>query len=305
MSLNTQILGALRTFDAAARLGSFTRAAIQLHITPAAVSQQIRHLEQQLNITLFERHSRGIRLTEKGHSLHLVVKPSLNNIASAIATLQDDTVVGNEVRVKSTPSFAFKWLVPRLSDFYHQNPEIQIHIFADGALVDTSTSDYDLAIDFAPTPYPNHESDIQPELLMQEALVPVMSPDYAAQHNWQDPNTWKKVSLLHDTMPWLNALPEFEWRYWFKNQQLDAQYPTQNHYFNRADLAMEAAVAGQGVALARSALLSSYLKTEALVSPFEPIASDSGYYLFEQRNSDQHNPSLAVFKQWLIAQVAR
>lgn len=304
MGLNTQILGALRTFDTAARLGSFTRAATALHITPAAVSQQIRHLELQLDITLFERHSRGIKLTEKGASLHLVVSPSLENIASAISTLQNDSVISNEVRVKSTPSFAFKWLVPRLSDFYRQHPDIQIHIFADGALVDKSGSDYDLAIDFAPTPYPNSESDAQPTLLMSEALVPVMSPQYATQHNWQDPNVWKKVNLLHDTMPWLNSVPEFEWRYWFSKQQLDTYYPTQNHYFNRADLAMEAAVAGQGVALARSALLSSYLETGALVCPFESIPSGSGYYLFEQQDCEQPNPSLAVFKQWLIAQVA-
>jgi len=304
MKLNAQMMAALRTFDVAARTSSFTNAAKELHITAAAVSQQMGHFEQQLKLTLFERHSRGIRLTKAGAMLQAVVEPSLNNISQTINQLQGDACFNQEIRVKSTPSFAYKWLVPRLQDFYQHHPQLQVQIFADGALVDKEVQDYDLAIDFAPIPYPSDDV-MPPELLMAEALIPVMSPQYAARHDWQDPACWQQVNLLHDTMPWQGAPAECEWLYWFEQRGLSQYYCRQGHYFNRADLAMEAASAGQGIALARQALLANDLASGHLVSPFKPMASNSGYYLVVNHSitNIEHLSAIAHFKQWLRQQV--
>ncbi|NRA55098.1 MAG: LysR family transcriptional regulator [Gammaproteobacteria bacterium] len=301
MKLNGQILAALRTFEAAASCGSFTKAAKQLHITAAAVSQQMANLESQLKLCLFERHSRGIRLTPCGEQLLNTVQPSLDNIAATIDKLQVSNITSNQLRIKSTPSFAYKWLVPRLQHFYQEFPEIKIQIFADSALVDKATTDYDLVIDFGPIPYPGNEA----ELLLAEALIPVMSPAYAQQFNWHDPKCWAQVNLLHDAMPWLGASPDSEWRYWFNAMALDNNDSSQGHSFNRTDLAMEAAAAGQGVALARQALLGDDISKGNLVAPFAPIKAGFGYYLLQGRSSKVQSSLHAIesFKGWIQQQV--
>jgi len=324
MKLNSQVLAALRTFEAAAFCGSFTKAAKELHITAAAVSQQMANLEAQLDLSLFERHSRGIRLTASGEALFNTVRPSLDNIAATIDKLQHHHATGYELRIKSTPSFAYKWLVPRLQHFYQEFPEIKIQIFADSALVDKATTDYDLVIDFAPIPYPDNVStskkgsagltEHQAELLMAEALIPVMSPAYEKRFNWQAPDCWLQVNLLHDVMPWFGASPDSEWRYWFDAMGLDNQDSTSGHSFNRTDLAMEAAAAGQGVALARRALLGDDINRGNLVAPFAPIKAGFGYYLLQgplslgqsvQGHSSKQQSSLDAincFKSWIEQQ---
>ncbi len=117
MALKGSVLSGLATFETAAKFGSFTRAANHLHITTGAISQQINLLETQLSIKLFERHSRGIRLTEAGEEIYQVVKHSFADVEKVIDELQHKRVPGGEVRLKLTPSFAFKWLVPRLHKF--------------------------------------------------------------------------------------------------------------------------------------------------------------------------------------------
>lgn len=305
MKLNAQILAALRTFEASAHCGSFTRAAKELHITAAAVSQQIANLESQLNLSLFERHSRGIRLTKAGESLFKVVQPSLVDIAATIEQLRLDSATDNELRIKSTPSFAYKWLVPRLQNFHQNYPDIRVQIFADSALVDKDTSDYDLAIDFCPIPYPDNLSGSAAQLLMAETLIPVMSPQYATQFDWQDPKCWRHVNLLHDAMPWLGATPDSEWRYWFKAMGLSYSESGRGHSFNRTDLAMEAATAGQGVALARRALLGDDINKGSLVAPFAPIKAGFGYYLLQGPPSKHESSLHAIqsFKTWIAQQI--
>lgn len=306
MKLNAQMMAALRTFDAAARCGSFTQAGKELHISAAAISQQMANLESQLKLVLFERHSRGIRLTTAGRTLFNVVQPSLISITTSIENLQHGAATDNEIRVKSTPSFAYKWLVPRLQDFYRTHPDIRVQIFADGALVDKDKTDYDLAIDFAPIPYPDPGSATSYELLMTETLIPVVSPNYAAQHDWQDPQCWDKVNLLHDAMPWHGASSDSEWRFWFDVMGLVNQKSLRGHSFNRTDLAMEAASAGQGVALARRALLGEDINKGVLVAPFAPINADCGYYLLQgvAPRSDCPTDRVELFKTWLRQQAS-
>lgn len=183
---------------------SLTSAARELNLTTGAVSQQLQAVEERLGFSVFERHARGIRLTEKGDKLVLSVTPHLAAIEDNVYKLMHVTD-SKQIRLKLTPSLAFKWLVPRLDDFQKRHPEIQIHTFAEGALVDSESRDFDIAIDYGPLPYKLPQA----ELLMEESLLPVMSPGYfhhfshlCATSSSED---WQQVTLLHDAM--LGAIP--------------------------------------------------------------------------------------------------
>ncbi|NGN97696.1 LysR family transcriptional regulator [Grimontia sp. S25] len=294
-TLKSQHLGALYTFSEVGRHSTLTSAAKAMHLTTGAVSQQLLQLEQQLGFTLLERHSRGIRLTEKGKQLHQNVSFHLVEIDAEIASLQRNTGKKQEIRLKLTPSFAFKWLVPKLESFHDVYPDIQVQIFAEGALVNADTRDFDLAIDYRPHTFKHPNA----ELLLDEYLLPVMNPRYLERHHWLQNDAgisehWQGVTLLHDAMPWEKAEKDLEWRNWAKAMQLSV--PTdRGHFFNRTDMAMSAAEAGVGIAMARMALIDNELETGRLVSPFSPIKANAGYYLI----SNVQDESTESFVKWL------
>ncbi|MDQ2191865.1 MULTISPECIES: LysR substrate-binding domain-containing protein [unclassified Vibrio] len=290
-------LSILSTFVKVAQYNSFSEAAKSLHLTTGAISQQLILLEQKIGFKLFERHSRGIRLTDEGRTLARVVKQNIQDIESTIAYLNQSRNI-NEIKLKSTPSFAFKWLVPRLENFHRKHPDIQIQIFAEGALVDSDRRDYDLAIDYGPLPY----KKMNAELLFEEYLLPVMSAAYLQahpqlQHSHYQQESWNGVVLLHDAMPWANASRDYEWLYWASEMGVDIA-TQQGHFFNRTDMAMSAAEAGVGVAMARMALIDNELETERLVSPFKPLKANAGYYLIHNGKND----CIAAFIRWLNQQ---
>ena len=290
------LLPALHTFEAAARSGSFTGAARALHLTTGAVSQQIKQLEQGLDLTLFERHSRGIRLTSAGAQLYQAVSQGLQQIDACLAQLAWQNTASGEVRLKLTPSFAYKWLVPRLPAFYAAHPDIRVLTFAEGAVLDDRNNDFDLAIDYGRAPYS------QGELVLSESLVPVMSPEYADKHDWHSrAMDWGDVVLLHDAMPWLGAARDTEWRYWFDCRGFNDVDSDRGHYFNRTDMAMEAAAAGVGVAMARGALVAEAFAQGRLISPYAPLDADTGYYLLRGAGEQQRG-AVGIFMQWLLGQ---
>ncbi|NIY92507.1 LysR substrate-binding domain-containing protein [Vibrio diazotrophicus] len=296
--LKSSQVSALHTFMLVAQYPSFSAAAKELHITTGAISQQLLQLESKIGFSLFERHSRGVKLTEAGETLRAVVQRSFHDIEESLHNLEQREN-RKEIRLKLTPSLAFKWLLPKLEDFYHQNPEIQVQLFAEGALVDSERKDFDLAIDYGPFPYNRKNS----ELLMAESLLPVMSPSYLKAHPWleqigKNQNYWDEVNLLHDAMPWAKAPRDYEWLYWASEMGVEIS-TLKGHFFNRTDMAMSAAEAGVGIAMARSMLLQNELETGKLISPFKPIPANAGYFLIT------HNPNetTATFTQWLKGQV--
>lgn len=296
--LKSSQVSALHTFMLVAQYPSFSAAAKELHITTGAISQQLLQLESKIGFSLFERHSRGVKLTEAGETLRAVVQRSFHDIEESLHNLEQREN-RKEIRLKLTPSLAFKWLLPKLEDFYHQNPDIQVQLFAEGALVDSERKDFDLAIDYGPFPYNRKNS----ELLMAESLLPVMSPSYLKAHPWledisNNQNYWDEVNLLHDAMPWAKAPRDYEWLYWASEMGIEIS-THKGHFFNRTDMAMSAAEAGVGIAMARSMLLQNELETGKLISPFKPIPANAGYFLIT------HNPNetTATFTQWLKGQV--
>ncbi len=292
--MKSALLHGINLICIVSRHHSLTSAARELNLTTGAVSQQLQAIEDRLGFTVFERHARGIRLTERGKKLVDSVNHHLAAIEENIYQL---TRVSDskEIRLKLTPSLAFKWLVPRLENFQKQYPDIQIHTFAEGALVDSESRDFDIAIDYGPIPYKFAEA----ELLMEESLLPVMSPSYYAQFPDLAENraTWKKTTLLHDAMPWHGAPKDYEWLYWASQHELDFN-TNQGHFFNRTDMAMSAAEAGVGIALARMALLGKEVEQNRLVAPLKPIKANAGYFIITHVD----NPHTRLFKHWLREQ---
>ncbi|MDW1825955.1 LysR substrate-binding domain-containing protein [Vibrio sp. Vb0937] len=302
--MKSNLISGLCLFSQVAEYNSFTGAARHLHLTTGAISQQIIHLEALLGFTLFERHSRGIRLTVKGTQLHQATQFHFSELSKLLDELKVEKQT-NEIRLKLTPSFAFKWLVPKLESFHHDNPDIQVQIFAEGALVNSEIKDYDVAIDYGLHPYRNASA----ELILDEHLLPVMSPKYLEDHGWlktlfgEQKNSmpvkqWQEATLLHDAMPWEKATRDYEWLYWASAMGLDFKTDI-GHFFNRTDMAMSAAEAGVGIAMARMALIEDELTTERLVSPFKPIPANAGYYLIMNTRTN----ATETFRHWLLGQL--
>ena len=301
-NLKSNMAAGLITFTEVAKHQSFTNAAKALHLTTGAVSQQLLQLETQLGFSLFERHSRGIRLTEKGERLSQATQTCFSTLDNTLAEMMLTDQNPAEIRLKLTPSFAYKWLVPRLENFNQQYPDIQIQIFAEGALVDSDQQDFDLAIDYGPIPYHKKSG----ELLLEEYLLPVMSQAYQNKHLWLIDNcnpNWEEVVLLHDAMPWQTSSRDQEWQHWFSHyialEQNKRVETHRGHFFNRTDMAMSAAEAGVGIAMARLALIGNELEKGKLVSPFGPIKANAGYYLHCRTSSE----AVSSFVEWLKWQV--
>lgn len=167
-----------------------------------------------------------------------------------------------------------------------------------GALVDSERRDYDLAIDYGPIPYKHAYA----ELLFEEYLIPVMSPAYLKQHAWlidkSLPQCWDKIVFLHDAMPWGNAPKDFEWLYWSSEMRLDIP-AHQGHFFNRTDMAMSAAEAGLGIAMARKLLIANEIENQRLVAPLGEVRANAGYYLLTHNT----NEVTEVFLHWLKSQL--
>ncbi len=293
--LKSSVFSALVTFVQVAEFPSFSAAAKSLHLTTGAISQQLLQLEDQLGFSLFERHSRGVRLTPQGEMLKNVACRSIGDIEKVIATLRAQSE-RKEIRLKLTPSFAFKWLVPRLENFYRLHPDIQIQTFAEGALVDSDRRDYDLAIDYGPMPYRRADA----ELLFEEYLIPVMSPSYLESNSWladsRKIQRWNEVVLLHDAMPWAQSPRDYEWQFWA--EQLGFEVPAhQGHFFNRTDMAMSAAEAGLGIAMARRALLGNELSSHRLVAPLGEVPANAGYFLITHTRSEAVNTLVSWLKE--------
>lgn len=291
--ITARTFSALVYFEACGRLLSFSKAAQELSITTGAVSQQIRKLEERLEFKLFKRHPKGIELTDEGLELLAITNQSLESIQGAINRLQKHTLAGS-VQIKSTPSIVFKWLIPELKKFNEIHPDIEVDTYAEASVLDIDKMGFDLAIDYSPGIY----SNVDAILLTQEVLQPVISPSYMPDADWSHPKIWEQVVLLHDSMPWSGASKDQEWRYWLDKQGLLEVDSKQGHYFNRSDMAIAAATAGLGMALARSNLVVDETQSGALISPLPAVASCCNYYLLTPKDK-AINRNTSILKEWL------
>ena len=298
MFVNSSNLASLRFFEAAARLSSFKQAAVELHVTQGAVSQQIKHLEEALRCKLFYRLPRQIMLTEEGQRFAAVVAHALEDIereAKAIAAARSTI----DIRVRAGPSFALRWLVPRLGEFYARHPEIKLFITAAYGYFDPARREFDLAIEMISGKLPTLCS----EVLMDEYLVPVCSPEYLANHEFlKDPQDLLRCTLLHDAHAWAGASEDAEWRYWLNEADALNVDSTQGQFFNLANMSIEAALSHQGVAMGRLSLVKELLETGELVTPLKRQVESPMKYCLVYPKELATRPGMQAVIRWLHAQ---
>jgi len=282
-------LNALRAFEVAARQGSFTRAAEELHVTQAAVSQQVRQLEEYLGSKLFERKPRGIELLTAAQPYFVRISEALLEIARATETAsvrRDQRLV-----VSTMGSFAAGWLLPRLTRFYQRHPDIVVRFEMTSELVDLRVSDVDAAIRYGLGRWPGVKS----ELLLHDSVFPVCSADVAATLNPDDVlGSLEGVPLLYDFED------NEDWSMWLTAAGHPEQQPKLGPSFGDSGVLVRAAVEGQGLALARSELTMSELESGRLVKPFQAeVACVFSYYLVYV-DETTINPAFVAFREWLF-----
>lgn len=289
-------LTALRAFDAAARHMSFARAADELNVTPAALSFQIKSLEEHLGQPLFRRLNRAVELTEAGRALAPGAADGFQTLTSAwraVRRLQNTTTLN----VTAGPAFTAKWLAPRLYEFARAYPEIDLRFSASLRMMDFTRDEVDVAVRFGYGPDPGLYS--MP--LRQEWMTPVMTPDLAAQFPTSD--SLRDAPLMFDeSTDFLN--PPCDWPAWFRAVGMDHE-PTHGPRFSQADHAVDAALAGVGIVLGRRALVVKDLYEGKLVAPYKIALQTKARFRFLCQQGAENRPQIAAFRDWILTEIEK
>lgn len=287
-------LNSLRVFESAARHLSFTKAAEELHVTPGAVSQQIKALEDFIGTPVFRRHKRTLLLTDEAQAGLPVLRDGFEKLAEATRLIAARADSG-KLTVSVAPSLAAKWLVPRLDRFHTRFPDVDVWVSADMDVVDFSVDDVDVAIRYGPGGYGN----LEVEHLMAESIVPVCSPGLMiGAHPLKSPHDLAHHTLLHDGSPDQDeSCPT--WPMWLKAAGVTGVDGSRGPKFNQSSLVIEAAVAGKGVALAKSQLALADLEAARLVIPFDMTTPSAFAYYIVHPQSRSASPAVNAFKAWL------
>ena len=282
---------ALRAFEAAARMRSLTRAAESLHLTHGAISHQIKSLEADFGVRLVEREGRGIRLTDEGERFAIRVRAVLADLGAAV---REVTELANprRLRVSVMPSFAARWLLPRIGRFFAAHPDIDLDVSANNALADFKRDDVDVAIRHGLGDWPGVVS----EHVLDDAAFPVCSPRLANGRLPARPADLSRYMLLRSEGE--------SWQSWFEAAGLDWPEPTRGPMFSDSSHTMQAAIDGQGIALARSSLLGNDVHNGVLVRLFDIVVSLPRKYFLVYPPRLVDSPKLVPFRQWLFDEVA-
>lgn len=290
-------LNALRAFEAIARHLSFAKAADELHVTPAALSHQMKGLEEQLGLALFHRRARTIELTDAGKLIYPGLHASFQGLRNAIAQL--DRVRADRILVISaTLGVTAKWLMPRLWRFMLAHPEIDARVSATMALADFTTDGVDVAIRLMKV---KPQPDLHAEKLFQDSMLPVCSP-LLVEQGLKQPADLARFPLIHYDVPTSMQAPPL-WTDWFAIAGLPGADATRGLHVNMADHALDAAVAGAGVSLSHKLIASDDVHSGRLVAPFGPeLPLPYGYYFVCPRGHET-SEKVRVFRDWLLAEM--
>lgn len=296
-------LNSLTTFEAAARQLSFTRAASELHVSQAAVSRQIRRLEEHLGVTLFHRQHRSLRLTAAGKRFQQAVIMGLEHIAGAA----DEIAVqrGSDlITVGATIAFATYWLMPRLARFHKAYPEIDVRVRASDYRSDLEAEEIDIAF----TCGDSHPVGREAHFLFTEQAFPVCSPAYLQAHpRLQRPEDLLQHTLLHlDDVVWERiGWSPITWQTWLERYCIGTLPQRRGLWFDNYPMIVQAALNGDGVALGWQHLVGDLVACDALVRPIEGILdSQRGFFMLlagDRPASDATN----AFRDWILADVGQ
>ena len=288
-------LTALRAFEAAARHLSFAKAADELAVTPAALSYQIKNLEDHLGAPLFRRLNRAVELTEAGRILLPQASEAFDALRrgwQATRRLQDTGVIN----ITAGPAFTAKWLAPRMFRFTQANPDIELRFAATLRLLDFDRDNVDVAIRFGP----GDDGALFSESLYRGFITPMMRPEIAAR--LMQPEDMLGEELIHDdSLIFLDHQPT--WERWFAEAGIDTG-PLKGVRFDQADHALDLALEGGGIVLGRASIATGALKTGALATPFDLALTHSAHYRLVCAPGTETRPNIARFRDWIHGEVA-
>lgn len=281
-------LNALRTFEAAARLGSFSEAAQELYVTHGAVSRAVRELEDWLGIPLFHRKGRRVALTELGRGYLLEISAAFDRIALATARLLEQ----REARllyVDALPTFTMRWLIPRLPRFQIQNPGVELRLTTSDRPITGASEGFDVAIRRGPEPWPS----LRAERFLDERSTPVCTPALLREGAIREPKDLLRATLLEaDTRP-------DAWRDWLRAHGPARAAPAHRLRFDHFYLTLQAAQDGLGVAMGPLPIIDDDLVTGRLVAPFPDHVVAARSYFSLVPEARQADPAVAAFVAWL------
>lgn len=286
-------LNSLKSFESAARLGSFQKASRELFVTPSAVSHQIKTLEEFLEVDLFIRQTRRIELTSAGKDYLETVQKALLDIERATQRLMSAHGSG-ELNLSVAPAFLHRWLLPRISRFYNTHPHIELELSASIGLIDFAHSDTDMAVYFGDGQW----DDVESNFLKRSALIPVCTPSLMKNKPIHLPADITKHTLLH-----VSKRPD-EWRAWFNAAGIEYRETRKGMFLSSGLLTAQAAARGLGVALTDMSLISEEIQSGQLVAPLDiPLELSKSFYLV-YREKRSLTPAMRAFQDWIMAEMA-
>ncbi len=286
---NIPYLNALRAFETAARHLSFTLAAKELNVTPAAVSHQVRLLEDRLGVKMFERHARGLWLTERGEMYFPYLRDAFKMIAEGTdLVLRLDAQ--RPLAVTMLPALAVRWFIPRLRDFQIRHPEIEVRMVTTERNIDFTREDIDCGIRYGTGSWPGLKAD----KLFEDRYIAVCSPELLTRDKpLQKPEDLRNHTLLHEQS-------DEDWRYWLSALHIEGVDSSTGSIFDTSDLVLEAAAAGLGVALGSRVILQDDLDEGRLVMPFGDLTDENLSHWLVYPEGSRRKPKLAAFRRWLL-----
>jgi LysR family glycine cleavage system transcriptional activator len=282
----------LVAFEAAARLSSFSAAAEEIGVTPGAISRQVRILEDWVQVPLFERAHRSVRLTGAGQRLLQAVAMGLDHISAASQELKRSTAL-SDITVLSTFAATALWLRSRAGRYAQIRPSVDIRLVASDLEIDFEQDGYDVAIRYGSGVWDGYES----ELVIEEAIFPVCSPDYLKANKPLSLADLVRHRLLHVER---RGLTWVDWPVWLREMDVGVPGRLRGPIFNNYVIMIEAAIDGQGIGLGWHGLLDDFLASGQLVKPVQgELRTGRGYYLV-RRQSARRNEIVDSFCQWIV-----
>jgi LysR family glycine cleavage system transcriptional activator len=291
-------LAALRTFEAAARLGSFTKAARELNVTPAAVSHQIRGLEEHLGVTLFRRTTRKLTMTDETLSAACTLREAFDRIGQSVEALRSSGKSG-ALSISTTSAFATRWLLRRIAGFQKLHPRVRLRVSSSPSAVDFDQGDVDVAVRIGRSAV----ESVSAVKLFHEWVAPVASPAFLRQHPLRRPADIARLPLLHDDSMRRAGRPQ-GWHEWFRVAGLPQVDTRGGDRFDDGHLALQAAAAGAGVALGRLVYAVDDLAAKRLRIALQPaVELGIAYYLLIPE-SRANLAAVKAFRVWIEAEAA-
>jgi DNA-binding transcriptional LysR family regulator len=283
-------LNSLRAFEAAARHLSFTRAAEELNVTQAAVSHQVKALEERIGVKLFRRLTRGLLLTEDGHALLPDLREAFDRLAQAVDRVGRQGGQGT-LNISLLTTFALGWLVPRLPRFQAAHPSIDVRLTTTARLIDFAVEDVDVAVRYGTGGWPGLRCD----KIMDDVITPLCNARLAER--LRKPEDIFNVPLLHEQY-------EHDWRTWFRAAGLSVGQLKKGPIFDSTRVAVEAAIAGIGVACGAPSLFSAELASGQLHQPFDLVVPNGKAYWLVSPEATAERPKIKALREWMLAEAA-